>query len=99
MVSRTLFSLPFRLLSLPPLYLRLGVPDPYLGRQLLPLSVLANPNMCHSRFNSSSRLEEELSSSDEEPSTSGTPELVPSPSSLTPFDKNSEGAAPGRVVV
>ena len=88
LVSRTLFILPFRLLSLPPLYLRLGVPDAYLHRQLLPLSILGNPNMCHSGFNSSSQSEEELSSSDQDPSSSGTPNLALSPPSLTSFDRN-----------
>ena len=32
LVARSLYSLPVRVLSLPPLYLRSGVADPYLGR-------------------------------------------------------------------
>ena len=35
LVVRFLYTLPIRLLSLPPFYLRLGVPDPYLGHQLI----------------------------------------------------------------
>ena len=98
-VSLTLYTLPFRLLSLPPLYLRLGVPDPYLDRRLLPLLIFGNPNMCHSGFNSSSHSEEELSSFNEEPSSSGTPELAMSPPSLTPSDRNNEGVVPERAAV
>ena len=96
LVVRTLFALPFRFTSLPPLYLRLGVPDPYQDRRLLPLSALENPIMCHSGFNSSSRSEEEPSSSGQDPSSSGSPEPALSPPSLTPSDRNSEGVVPER---
>ena len=50
--------------------------------------------MCHSGFNSSSRSEEELFSSGQDPSSSGTLDPALSPPSLTPSDRNSERVVP-----
>ena len=58
LVCKTLLCLPIRLMDLLRLYLRLGVPDPYHGRYIVPHFWLGNPKMSHSSFNSSSQSED-----------------------------------------
>lgn len=91
---RTLDAFPFRLLILPPRYQHLGVSDPFVGRPFLRQPRALPLGMCHSSFNSSSRSEESISGSLEEPSTSGSPASGPSPLSRSPSDRRSEGRVP-----
>jgi len=87
LVCRTLFVLPYRLVSLPPLYLRLGVLDPYSHRELLPLPASRAVEMAGSGTNSASRSTEE---------DSGNPSVSADVPSETPSDQQSGGVVPGR---
>ena len=84
LVVWSLYTMPVRLLSLPPFYLRIGVPDPYLGCQLISQFVFRTLGMCHSGFNSSSQ-------SEEEQFDSGDPSTSLSNPSIAPSDRGSEG--------
>ena len=52
LVFQSLYILLVRLLSLPLFYHRIGVSNPYLGRELISQSALSIVDMCHSNFNS-----------------------------------------------
>ena len=88
---RALYKILGKLLSLPPLYRRLGVRDPYFGHLLPSLPTLPSLEMCCSDFNSSSRSNEKCSSFAEESSSSDG--SLPPPS-FTPFDRGSRGRVP-----
>ena len=96
LVVWSLYVLLVRLLSLPPFYHRIVIIDLYLGYQLIFRSSFGALDMCHSSFNSSSRSEEEHFGSEKEPMFLGSSESLeyrPRPSSVTPFERNSQGRA------